>query len=422
MNKCKNSIYLWVIVLCFCWNSNQINFEQLTTFSNNTLNEQETRQHFEDVVQSYVSDFGFYSRAQRVGRTSFLGKNREHSLPLITGDGFRMMSDLFIDEPSNDHSDKASLFEWESKTSCESAGQSLNLNKGQAFLLFIRNYLVRPFFASGCFERITVPVVLITHNGDEDQPSDENAPYLDHLNLIHWFAQNCDRVHEKLTCIPIGIENRQWGPPSNEGTHGSMPELLLGMMASRMPAYTSRELALMARKDKTYQHTWAYFPRKTHNSRNDLTSILETSTPHWIRTSGAPDGGKYFVTDFYRNVLQHVAIVCPRGNGLDSHRAWESLYLGRVIITLHSSADKLWDGLPVVLLDSWDELPTHENEILDAAVKFATLTNTLDFHKLFIPYWICLIGSAANRSSNFCGRDAILQVLKSRVVDGSTFD
>ena len=120
-----------------------------------------------------------------------------------------------------------------------------------------------------------------------------------------------------------------------------------------MPAYTARELAFTARKDKTYEHTWAYFPRKTHNSRNDLISVLEKSSPHWIRTSGAHDVDKYFVTDFYRNVLQHVAIVCPRGNGRDSHRAWESLYLGRVIITLHSSADKLWDGLPVVLLDSW---------------------------------------------------------------------
>jgi len=82
----------------------------------------------------------------------------------------------------------------------------LNLNKGQAFMLFIRNYLVRPIFASGCFERITFPVVLITHNGDEDLPSDENAPKLDHPYLIHWFALNCDRVHEKLACILSGMK------------------------------------------------------------------------------------------------------------------------------------------------------------------------------------------------------------------------
>ena len=366
------------------------------------------------MLKTYISDFGIYSKVQRVGRTSFLGKSREHSLPLITGDGFRMISDLIIDNSSNDPSDAKSLFDWESKSACESAGRSLNLGTGQALVLFIKNFLVRSFFASDCFERIFVPVVLITHNGDEDQPSDDNARYLNHPNLIHWFAQNCDRVHEKLTCIPIGIENRQWGPPSIDGSHGSMPELLLGMMSSRMPSYTARELALTARNDNKYQHTWAYFPRTTHSSRNDLMSILETSNLQWVRTSGATDVGKYFVTDFYRNILQHVAIVCPRGNGRDTHRAWESLYLGRVIITLHSPADKLWDGFPVILLNSWEDLPTHENVILDAATKSETRDS---LHKLFMPHWICLIGSAANRSSDFCGKEAIIRILKSPVID-----
>jgi hypothetical protein len=328
-----------------------------------------------------------------------------------------MISDLIIDELSNDPRENESLFKWESITACESAGRSLNLYKEQALLLFIQNSFVRLFFASGCFERIAFPVVLITHNGDENQPSDENAPYLNHPYLIHWFAQNCDRLHEKLTCIPIGIENRQWGPPSNEGTHGTMPELLLGMMISRMHEHNSWDLALIARKDKSYQHTWAFFSRNTHSSRDDLISILEKSSPHWVRTTGASNGGKFFVSDFYRNVLQHVAIVCPRGHGLDTHRAWESLYLGRVIITLHSPADKLWEGLPVVLLDSWDELLTHENIILDAAVKFATATNNLNFQKLFMPHWICLIGTAANRSSNFCGREAILRRLQLPIVE-----
>lgn len=405
-SKHKRSIYLCAILLFVFWNSTQIKFDK---YPKVTCNAREQEQFNDDIIQKYIADFGIYSKVQRVVRSSLLGKNREHSLPLITGDGFRMIADLIIDNPSNDRSDAKSLFDWESKNACESAGRSLNLGTGQALVLFIKNSLVRSFFASGCFERILIPVVLITHNGDEDQPSDDNA-YLNHPNLVHWFAQNCDRVHEKLTCIPIGIENRQWGPPSNDGTHGSMPELLLGMMSSRMPSYTARELALKAQNDDKYQHTWAYFPRTTHSSRSDLMSVLETSNPQWVRTSGSLDGGKYFVTDFYRNILQHIAIVCPRGNGRDSHRAWESLYLGRVIITLHSPADKLWDGFPVVLLDSWDKLPTHENVILDAATKSETRDS---LHKLFMPHWICLIGSAANRSSNFCGKEAIIRLLQS---------
>jgi hypothetical protein len=76
------------------------NLKQLSSTQEVTLNVQLPRQFYEDLVQSYIADFGIYSKAQRNGRSSYFGKNREHSLPLITGDGFRMISDLFIDEPS----------------------------------------------------------------------------------------------------------------------------------------------------------------------------------------------------------------------------------------------------------------------------------------------------------------------------------
>ena len=390
---------------------NILKFSTSSTLEREILTNSQTNS-YANIIQSYITDFGTYSKVQRKGRTSFLGKNREHSFPLITGDGFRMLADIIVDEPLSDSIEAASHFDWQSKSACESVGRNLKLSKEQAVVLFINSNQVLPFFSSGCFDSISIPVVLITHNGDEDQPSDDNARYLEHPTLVHWFAQNCDRVHEKLTCIPIGIENRQWGPPSVAGTHGSMPELLLGMMAVRMHAYSTSELAALARIDKSYKHTWAFFPGKTHKSRDDVVSILETKKPHWIRLSGSPDGGKYFVTDYYRHILQHVAIVCPRGHGRDSHRAWESLYLGRVIITLHSPPDKLWDGLSVIFFNSWDELPVMETKILETAISFTT-SMSLSIHKLFIPYWLCQIGSFANRSFGFCGQDAILKILLS---------
>jgi len=360
--------------------------------------------------QSYVSDFGTYSTMQRAGRSFFRGKNREHSFPLITGDGFRMIADLIVDDPSDDSSESNSLFQWSTMAACEVAGRNMNLTDNQSIILFLPSSLVEIFFSSGCFERIPSPVVLITHNGDNDMPSG-NARYLEHPNLVHWFAQNCDRIHAKLTCIPIGIENRQYGPPSEIGSHGSMPELLLGMMSARLPSYAVADLSLAAYNNSLIQHTWAFF-EATHSSRREFKLLLENASPHWIRTSGPSTGNKYFVSEYYRNLIQHVAIVCPRGNGQDSHRAWESLYLGRVIITLRSPNDELWYGLPVVLLNSWEDLFGAEKEILETAKTYATFEKSLNIHKLFIPYWICRIGSAAYRGANFCGREAILSLLR----------
>jgi hypothetical protein len=194
-----------------------------------------------------------------------------------------------------------------------------------------------------------------------------------------------------------------------------MPELLLGMMITHSYSASAAQLALRAASAKNIQHTWAYFPRETLRSRGELKAVIEIAGTQWVRTTGAPNGGRYFVTEFYRTILQHVAIACTRGNGRDSHRAWESLYLGRVILTLRSPSDKLWDDLPVLLLDDWNDLIKKEEVILDSAVKFTFSSTTISVHKLFMPHWICLSGIAANRSEDFCGKEAIINVLSQKV-------
>ena len=367
---------------------------------------------------NFVADFGTYSRIQREGRSQFAGRTRAHSLPFITGDGFRMLADVVIDEVSSGIFDEDGCFDWRSPSTCSHIGRSLGLTSGQAVIIFVKSDQVTSFFSSGCFEAIdAAPIVLVTHNGDDDMPSDVNARYLDFPQLVHWFAQNCDREHAKLTCIPIGLENRHWGPPSNAGAHGSLPELMLGMMSARAPAYPVPELAQWAvekMNESVIEHTWAFFSAGTHPSRARLLSLLANAhaagAALWATTK-APTSGRYFVSDLYREMLYYAAIVCPRGNGRDTHRMWEALYLGRLVVTLHSPADALWDGLPVLLLDSWDALPGAEDAVLAAARNARIPPAALQ--KLTLPYWMCLIGAAARRRDQFCSMEAILRILHS---------
>ena len=48
--------------------------------------------------------------------------------------------------------------------------------------------------------------------------------------------------------------------------------------------------------------------------------------------------------------------VCPEGNGFDTHRFWETLYVNRVPITLRIKAMNHFKSLPVVWLDEWEQL------------------------------------------------------------------
>jgi len=57
-------------------------------------------------------------------------------------------------------------------------------------------------------------------------------------------------------------------------------------------------------------------------------------------------------------------IPCPAGNGLDTHRVWEAIYLGAVPVILESEfcGDATW---PVIVVKNWSELLEKSREELD---------------------------------------------------------
>jgi len=80
-------------------------------------------------------------------------------------------------------------------------------------------------------------------------------------------------------------------------------------------------------------------------------------------------------------------VISPPGNALDCHRTWEALYMGCIPLLEHSSLDRLFDDLPVILVTDWHEV----NEVF-LAQKYAELQRkTFNVQKLYIDYWFTLI-------------------------------
>jgi hypothetical protein len=73
--------------------------------------------------------------------------------------------------------------------------------------------------------------------------------------------------------------------------------------------------------------------------------------------------------------------VCPEGNGLDTHRLWEALFVKTVPILLRSKFSEniqMTTKLPMILLDSWEELdvkkmPDYESFDFDVGRKYLSL-------------------------------------------------
>ena len=112
------------------------------------------------------------------------------------------------------------------------------------------------------------------------------------------------------------------------------------------------------------------------------------------------------------NNLQRAVVIGPRGNGLDAHRTWESLYLGRLVVTKASSIDVMFDDLPVLSLPDWSNL--EKTFVVERAQVMASRTlesKCKASKKMFITWWICEIAKKANRASEFCSVEALLKVL-----------
>jgi hypothetical protein len=182
--------------------------------------------------------------------------------------------------------------------------------------------------------------VLVTHNSDHEV-GDSHVPWLGTTGdkLSGWFAQNVTVRHPKLEPLPIGIANSMW-------KHGNVRAV------ARAAAVADR------RKDRL---VFLHFNPGTHPPRKKVWETLRASFPD---LPGAPPPARRFGS-YLRDLARHQFCVCPRGNGIDSHRVWECLYLAVVPIVERSTHTELWEerGLPLLLVDDWREVTPERLEV-----------------------------------------------------------
>jgi hypothetical protein len=93
----------------------------------------------------------------------------------------------------------------------------------------------------------------------------------------------------------------------------------------------------------------------------------------------------------YLNNLRKFSLVpCPEGNGIDTHRLWETLYMGGTpIIIRNNFLPSALDFLPVIQLNSWDEI---SNIDLLESTWNSFREKLYDFTCLTSSFWISRVG------------------------------
>ena len=89
---------------------------------------------------------------------------------------------------------------------------------------------------------------------------------------------------------------------------------------------------------------------------------------------------------FVDDVLEHQFILCPEGEGIDTHRFWEVLYLGRFPVVLHNPVTDSFSDMPVLILNKWTDFEKEYKNFLKRVGN-----KEFNYDKLNPDYWRKLI-------------------------------
>ena len=171
-----------------------------------------------------------------------------------------------------------------------------------------------------------------------------------------WFGINVDYDNENLIPIPIGLSN-------NHPKNVNFENLEL------KPNTVKEELLYLNFNIQTNE--------KHRKNLYDKFAIYDWATVEKAELS---------IESYVENLTAHKYSLCPWGNGLDTHRFWESIYLGTIPITQKKLTYQTAEGLPHLLVDKYEEinlnLLTKNNLSTEESFKY---------EKLKVSYWINLM-------------------------------
>lgn len=194
-------------------------------------------------------------------------------------------------------------------------------------ILFLYAHLLKSFEQKIKF--FANPFTLITHNSDYNLTNSDPTvkKILESLNLVCWWGQNLCFIHPKMRFLPIGLANTMWD-------HGKI-ENFMGVST-----------------DKTEDIYFNFNIHTNREKREHCYNVLKTQLPFLPMLP---------VDQNINRLAKYKWCICPEGNGVDTHRLWEAMYLGCIPIVLKSPfIDTLMhytEGeLPIYVVDAWSDL------------------------------------------------------------------
>lgn len=171
--------------------------------------------------------------------------------------------------------------------------------------------------------------ILVTHMSD--YPIDFNRFSKKPNNIIKWYAQNSIFDHQDLISIPLGLENHIGKSKGSFTNH----------------KYIEDNIDYFRERCKIRDRVYCNWVKNTNQeSRKGIIENLNVNYTWEEKLS-------------YETYCDHLSnykfVICPPGNGVDTHRLWETLYFNSIPIVLKHKIYRDYK-LPIIQVNSWSEV------------------------------------------------------------------
>lgn len=209
--------------------------------------------------------------------------------------------------------------------------------------------------------------ILITHNSD--YPITKKHTELLGNKNIKWFAQNLSFDASKdlrFEPLPIGLENRSFLK------HGKIKNFDI----------------FIPDKNKKNNKIYCSFNTLTNKKRIDVLNCVKENKLTDIENFSNH-------RNYIKKLSNYKFSICPIGNGLDTHRFWESISVHTLPIVENSEFIQNFKklGVPMLILENWNDIENiNEATLINIYEDNYKKFNTENF--LSIEFWINKIKSS----------------------------
>lgn len=186
-----------------------------------------------------------------------------------------------------------------------------NSQKKKIIKLFIYTHLLESLINVQFFNKLNTDYEYILYFHNSDHSFDENVSSI--LTLYHIkkvYTQNpAFTDNSKVNLLPIGLANCMW-------PHGDIIKF-----------YDIVKNTYMFKKINTI---YININTNTFDYRKTVLNVINKNKDNWTLSNGKPYG------EYLEELSSHYFCLCIRGNGIDTHRFWESLYLGVIPVIINN--------------------------------------------------------------------------------------